>query len=1058
MRISALALVLLLAGCPSAPPEFPSRGGLVINEVMAANDSVHRDPANATCPEFDDWIEIYNDSGKPAPLGGVELRDSKSAFSFPEVELEPDGRIVVWADKQPEQGPLHADFAISADGEQLTLLRDGKEVDSVEVPKIRRDQSWARLRDGGDEWIQVGIPTPGAPNHRVFPDDPCLAPKDGFDDHGYPCLRDRDSFLSLAGARTELNIVKFDIFAFGEPEKRRISFVDSEFYTLHDQYYIFTVLNGHTFEGLVTYPPYPGEFRTWTELDEWARAHEDLELDFDRMQLRFSGDRLYSSYFYDAINGEDRVLGVGTVIFREATADRPAFWGFELEYGDRASYEDIVIYFETLERFGPAEFTQIRWLIRSPAQESIARRMEDRGLRYADRITRYAELATPGEVQVYNPGRTAGRVRIIRAGEGGLENSRSTDVLVLDEIPDYLPPCAALITSVPQTPLSHISLLARSRGIPNLYVAGITSDPEWDAWARTRRRAVVEATGDDGFRSGLIIGDDYETWRRLQTAGAPQIVPVDSAELPYAIDLANAVSMVELRTLVGGKAAGMRQLLLEPTLDAPDTPMGLSIRGYDEHIANLAWLPQLLATPSFLNDGTDATRERFLILEGRAAYTVRYPLLADASAAQSFLAHHPPGDRAGDLARAQGLRGAIANATLPPQVAAALRDAISTQFSWLDPAQGLRFRSSSTVEDVEGFNGAGLYISATGFRAPAQGQASVEDAILAVWASYWGAEAFEERRSADLEHLDGGMGILVHPRFDDELERSNHVLTTTLFPDGHMEMRINAQEGATSVANPPTTCPPVLPESALVSDTGGGVAITRLQPSTELPEGQEVLTDAQLSTLFHTSAAVVRAWLAEENAILPATHARSVLTLDLESREMAAGWPSGTSDVDRLVIKQSRSLEPSASFLPDDLQALPAPRDTLARAAAIRKVSCGDERMTIHVSSVTTDPLQPPDMGWSEERFVIQVELEALRSVPELEMQAGDSIIWSHVDLVSAQHDDDLLLARRAVGGATVQAGRYQVQLAEGTAEGTAECESELLWASPDTFLLEFLD
>ncbi len=1058
MRWITAICVLGLAGCTGNPPGPPERGaGLVINEVMSANDSVTRDPANPQCPEFDDWVEVLNDSNSPAPMAGVELRDTSGRFAFPDSDLAPHQRLLVWADKQPEQGPLHADFAVGAAGETLTLLRDGVVVDSVDVPETRRDRSWARLRDGGDTWGEVAVPTPGAPNHRIFPDDPCLATPAGFDDHGYPCLRDRDSFLSLAGARTDLKIIKFDIFSFWDTDNRRISFVDSEFYTLHDQYYLFTVLNGEIFEGLVTYPPFPGEFATWAAVEEWARAHPDLEQDVDPRQVRWSGDRLYSSYFYDSINGENRTVGVGTVVLREAAEGRPEFLGFELEYGDSASYEDLVVYFETLERFGPPDFARIRWLVRSPAQEAVAARMEAEGLRYGDRITRYHELATPGEVQVYNTGRTAGRVRIIRAGEPGLEDSLATDILVLDEIPDYLPPCAALITSVPQTPLSHISLLARSRGIPNLYVAGITSDPEWDAWNRIRRRAIVEATGTDGFRSALIIGDHYNQWRRLQRSNPAVIVPVDTTDLPYAIDLATAGRMAQLRPIVGGKAAGMRQLLNEPSLDPPGTPLALSVRGYQEHMEALAWLPQLLSTPSFTEDGADATRERFLLLEGREAYDVRYPLLTDAAAAQSFLARRPPGDRAGDLGRGTGVRGAVAETPMPPQVAEALADAVEAQFAWLDAAQGLRFRSSSTIEDVEGFNGAGLYISATGYRQAEPGQATVADAIVAVWASYWGAEAFEERQAAGLEHLDGGMGVLVHPRFDDEFELSNAVLTTTLFPDGHIEMLINAQEGAISVANPPTTCPPVLPESALVSDAGG-VTITRLQPSTELEPGKQVLSDPQLTALFHTSSAVVLAWLAEENEDLPPEQRRSVLTLDLESREMAAGWAAGTGDTPRLVIKQSRSLEPSAGVLPNDVQALPAPRDLLARADRVRSMTCGDERLSLTVTSLTTDPLLPPDMGFSDMRFTIGVTLEVHRDLPEVELDAGDVIRWTHLDFLAAVHTPSYLAADRVVGGVYIEDGTYRVHLPTGQVTGSAPCERALLWASPDTFLLEFLD
>lgn len=1025
----------------------------MINEVVAANDSGHRDPASPECPEFDDWIELVNDSPDPVNLDGVEIRDKSDALALPPRTLAPGAHLLIWADGQPEQGDTHAPFKVSAGGERLQLLRDGVIIDSVEVQEVRRDRSWARLRDGSEDWVEVAVPTPGAPNHRVLPDDPCFQSTRAFDDHAYPCLRDKESYLALTGDRTELRIVKFDIFAFDEPEQRWIAFVDSEFYTLHDQYYIFTALNGHLFPGLLRYPPYPGNFRTWTEVEEFART-EAFEAAIPEDQVRWSGTRLYSRYFYDEINGPNRDVGVGTVIYREATEDREEFWGFELEFGDNIVYRDLVVYFEVLEKFGPPEFARIKWIVRSQHQELLAQLMEDEGRPYADRVVRYSELATPGEVRVYNPGRTAGRVRRIRAGETGLEDARSSDILVLDEIPDYLPPCRAIITSVPQTPLSHISLLARSRGIPDIYVAGITSDPEWDAWSRTRSRVVIEATQDGGFRAGVIHKDDYDLWLALRSPAAPEIEPIDATDAPYALDLAEAGDMLGLRPLAGGKVAGMRLLLQEPSIDTPDTPLGLTVRGYHEHMAQFEWLETLLETEPFRRSdtGSNDQRLRYLILEGREAYDVRYPSEADAEAAQRHLDAYPEGEPMGDLARGTGLRGAIAAAPVPAATAAALNTAVEEQFAWLDPAQGLRFRSSSTIEDIEGFNGAGLYISATGFRAPVDAKRSVEDAYRAVWASYWGTEAFEERHGVGIDHLAGGMGVLVHPRFDDEHELSNAVLTTSLYPDGRIEMQVNAQEGAISVANPPTSCPPVLPENVRVTEDG----VERISNSTELPDAN-VLSDEQLLELYAASSLVVEQWLAAENAILPEPQRRSVLTLDIETREMSAGWPAGTSDAPRLVIKQSRSLEPSAGSLPAAIQATSAPRDVLARASQVDAASCTNPDLSITARTLRTNPLRPPDMGYATTPFLIEIEVQALAPVPALGLERGESRVWTHAEIADPSVDVDWI--RGTVEGGDFELGpeSFGLRIDGEQLGGSATCVTETLWASPDQFLESFL-
>ena len=44
------------------------------------------------------------------------------------------------------------------------------------------------------------------------------------------------------------------------------------------------------------------------------------------------------------------------------------------------------------------------------------------------------------------------------------------DILVLDEVPVWLPPVAGLVTQRPSTLLSHVNLLAKGWGIPNAYV------------------------------------------------------------------------------------------------------------------------------------------------------------------------------------------------------------------------------------------------------------------------------------------------------------------------------------------------------------------------------------------------------------------------------------------------------------------------------------------------------------------------------------------------------------------------------------------------------------
>ena len=50
------------------------------------------------------------------------------------------------------------------------------------------------------------------------------------------------------------------------------------------------------------------------------------------------------------------------------------------------------------------------------------------------------------------------------------------NVVIYDALPNELPRVAGIITTVPQTPLSHVNLRAVQDGIPNAYIRDIRDD------------------------------------------------------------------------------------------------------------------------------------------------------------------------------------------------------------------------------------------------------------------------------------------------------------------------------------------------------------------------------------------------------------------------------------------------------------------------------------------------------------------------------------------------------------------------------------------------------
>lgn len=147
---------------------------LVINEVMAANSTTLADDAG----EFDDWIEIKNEGDTAISLAGFSLSDDplepqKFTFGDTAPSVPAGGYVVVFADKDVDQGALHADFRLSRDGEGV-YLSDSSErlVSEVGFGPQFDDISFGRANDEGTATF-LATATPGAANssaRTTFPD------------------------------------------------------------------------------------------------------------------------------------------------------------------------------------------------------------------------------------------------------------------------------------------------------------------------------------------------------------------------------------------------------------------------------------------------------------------------------------------------------------------------------------------------------------------------------------------------------------------------------------------------------------------------------------------------------------------------------------------------------------------------------------------------------------------------------------------------------------------------------------------------------------------------
>jgi hypothetical protein len=135
-------------------PVSANDNDVVINEIMASNSTTVQDPNG----EYDDWIELYNNSNQPKDISGFFLTDNPTnldKWEFPaNTVIPPGGYFIVWADEDSSQGAYHCNFKLSASGEQLWLLNPAMEiVDSVSWGQQVTDMGYARVPNGTGPFI-----------------------------------------------------------------------------------------------------------------------------------------------------------------------------------------------------------------------------------------------------------------------------------------------------------------------------------------------------------------------------------------------------------------------------------------------------------------------------------------------------------------------------------------------------------------------------------------------------------------------------------------------------------------------------------------------------------------------------------------------------------------------------------------------------------------------------------------------------------------------------------------------------------------------------------------
>lgn len=375
------------------------------------------------------------------------------------------------------------------------------------------------------------------------------------------------------------------------------------------------------------------------------------------------------------------------------------------------------------------------------------------------------ELYEGAEFQGLNLGRTIGKVVFVKLKDLPDTYISRTDIVVLDRVPNDISACAGIITAEFQTPLSHVNLLSINRGTPNMAYTKAFEDQSIKALEGKWAELTVNA---DGFK---IKASTKEAGEKFWEEARPPDIQKPEIDLTVK-EILNVDDIgIDSIPYAGGKAAHYAELRKLKDSIPVEKAFVIPISFYVDFIKENKLdekISAMLKNVDFQNDGI---YRKTALLE---------------------------------------LRDLIKAAPLNPDFEQLVKDKIDIEY----PDQNVRFRSSSNAEDLESFNGAGLYESKS--YKPGDPVKTLANTIREVWSSLWSMAAFEEREWARVDHDSTGMALLFHRSYPDEIEKANGVaITANPFdppPGGQAAYYVNVQKGAISVANPE---PGVTPDSFL---------------------------------------------------------------------------------------------------------------------------------------------------------------------------------------------------------------------------------------------------
>lgn len=462
---------------------------------------------------------------------------------------------------------------------------------------------------------------------------------------------------------------------------------------------------------------------------------------------------------------------------------------FEFEPNDNYPFAEVKLGYEVLAK--GISILENNWFYYPMPQAALPRYQQEKALYDASRVRVILDKDIYADTR-YIALNLAEGYGLLTVMEDPNARPNPRDIVIYEALPNEMPRVAGIITTVPQTPLSHVNLRAIQDGVPNAYIAGALEDETIKALIGKHVHYRVAADTYQIREAGLA---EVEAFHAARRPSEPQ-VPVRDLSVQGIADL-DGIGFADWRSygVKAANVAAMRRFGF-PEGTVPDG-FAVPFAFYDAFMTHNGFYDKvrvLLADPTFQND-----------------YDVQE-------------------------ARLKELRKEIEAGEMP----AGMLEALATMQASFGANQPIRCRSSTNNEDLPGFSGAGLYDSYT--HHPDEGH--IAKSIKQVYASTWTFRAFDERQFYRVDHFTTAMGVLVHANYENEAANGVGVTTDPIYRSVNTYY-LNTQVGENLVTNPDALS---VPEEILLG-VAAGSGYTIVRASNQVPAGQQVLSPEHLESM-----------------------------------------------------------------------------------------------------------------------------------------------------------------------------------------------------------------